>query len=172
MPSAHIRSSFFFVTSCLRGEISRLPMSRTRALVFFAISILAVIAAGAGLRYTRSLCEEETVSEISNGTYVAVVFRRDCGGPDSVHVNLRKEGSSFGTDFLQGTIHEGEVLSASIVSHPIDARWTGPTSLTISLPADSVYPSRYAPRNTGNRTRIVHMDQKWGEVSITYERQP
>lgn len=147
-------------------------MSRTRALIFFAIAILAVIAAGAGLRYTRSQCEEETVSEISNGTYVAVVFRRDCGGPDSVHVNLKKEGSSFGTDFLAGTINEGEVLSASTASHPIEARWTGPTALTISVPADSIYPSRFAPRNTGNRTRIAHMEKNWNDVIITYERQP
>ena len=139
----------------------------------FAILIVVAIALGAGLHYTRSLCEEETVNETSNGTYVAVLFHRDCRDNETVHINLRKEGRRFGTDFVDGTIVEGEVLAAKSVTRPIEARWTGPKSLVISLPPDSIYPSRYAPRNLpANRTRIAHMETAWQDVSITYERQP
>ena len=149
-------------------------MSTSRSLLFFAIAIVAVIAFGAVVHHMRSLCEDEQVIEISNGKYVAVVFHRDCDRSEIVHVNLRKEGSRFGTDFMTGTIEEGEVLSATTVTRPIEAHWAGPNALVVSVPADSIYPSRYLPRNmkTEGRTIIAHMENAWEDVKITYERQP
>jgi hypothetical protein len=138
----------------------------------FAILIVVSIALGAGLHHMRSICEEETVSELSNGTYVAVVFHRDCRSDETVHINLRKEGSRFGTDFLMGNINDGEVIAATSVTRPIEARWTGPKSLAISIPPDSILPSPYAPRNLPRRTLIAHMEKIWRDVTITYERQP
>jgi hypothetical protein len=73
---------------------------------------------------------------------------------------------------MLGTIVEGEVLAAKEVTGPIEARWSGPQSLVISVPADSVFPSRYAPRNLHHRTLIPHMENAWRDVTITYQRQP
>src|ERR1043165_1015892 len=147
--------------------------STSRGMWTFAILIVVAIALGAGLHHVRSLCEEETVNETSNGTYVAVLFHRDCRDHETVHINLRKEGSRFGTEFVEGTIIEGEVIAATSVTRPIEARWTGPKSLAISLPPDSIYPSRYAPRNLpANRTRIAHMQPPWQAATTPYERQP
>ena len=143
----------------------------SRGMWTFAILIVVVIVLGAGLHHMRSICEEETVSESSNGAYVVTLFHRDCGSNETVHINLRKEGSRFGTDFLMGTVDDGEIIAATSVTRPIEARWTGPNSLVISIPPDSILPSPYAPHNLPHRTRIAHMEKSWRDVTVTYERQ-
>ena len=139
--------------------------------MFFAIAIVVAIGFAAVLHHMRSICEEEQVSEVTNGKYVAAVFHRDCEQSETVHVNLRKQDSRFSTDFMTGTVDEGQVLLASSVTRQIEAHWTGPTSLVISLPVDSVFP-RYTPRNSQGKTHIEHIDYHWEDVTITYERLP
>ncbi len=147
------------------------PPTTPRALFLFAGAIVVVIALGVGLNYMRSICDDQTIDEVSNGIYVAAVFHRDCGADESVHVNLRKQGSRFGSSFLMNTVDEGEVLAARNISRPIEARWTGPKSLVVSIPPDSLLPSPAAPRNYKG-TRVTHLERSWRDVTITFERQP
>jgi hypothetical protein len=145
--------------------------STTRSIVIAVIVAAIAIALSAERRYLHSLCDEETVTELTNGTYVAALFHRDCSADEIVHVNLRKEGGSFGKTFWFGTVEEGEVLAAIQVSRPIEARWDGPRSLIIRVPGDTLLPSISAPRNYKG-TRVTHIEKTWRDVTITLERVP
>lgn len=138
--------------------------------ILIAIIVAAIaIALSVERNFLHSLCDEETVTEMTNGTYVATLFHRDCNTGEIVHVNLRKEGSRFGKTFWFGTVEEGEVLAATQVSRPIEARWEGPTSLVIQVPNDALLPSISAPRNYKG-TRVTRVEKTWRDVTIRLER--
>jgi hypothetical protein len=81
-------------------------------IVIFAIVVMSI--AIIGFLHFDPLCGEEIVQELRSpdGRYFAVSMERNCGATTGYvkHVNLRAANKKFSSNFLNGTITDGEVM--------------------------------------------------------------
>jgi len=101
------------------------------------------------------LCEDEIkkVAPSPDGAYVATVFSVECGavGSFNIHVALRHSGEPFSAS-------KGDIFGAGPKPVTVDARWTGPRALEISVSC---------VETECNLGELVRSDE-WKDVKITY----
>ena len=118
----------------------RKPLMFVLGLPVLGLATLAI--AGVLLLHFDRLCGEETVVEKKSpdGRFVAALMSRNCGATTGCvqHINLRLASSRFRSDFLGGTITEGEIWGSSKYSGERFC-WSGPTRLELGYPTDGTW---------------------------------
>ncbi len=128
-----------------------------RVLLITVGAIAVLIGAGALFLHFDPLCGEDLMSEQTSpdGRYVAAWMIRNCGATTSYvnHVNLRLASSPFHSDFFNGTISDGEVLTLAKYTSRVHYCWIGARRFNIEFPD-----SDPGLKNLSS----------WREVEITY----
>jgi hypothetical protein len=126
-------------------------------ILLIAVGVIALLGAGLSLvLHFDRLCGEELMSEQTSpdGRHVAALMIRNCGATTDYasHINVRSNGSSFHRGFFDGTITDGEILTAAGAG-PVRYCWLAAKRLNLDI----------QDRKKVRRTSLV-----WQDVDVTY----